>query len=197
MVQVTPFPDLKTPLTDGVVSLRALSLDDVADVTRALQDEEIVRWTASIPSPYTESHARTWIEAQLDRWGTGAQAAFAIVDASDGSLLGSIAVIRPSDRPDCIAMMYWVARWSRRTGVATRALKLASGWALLLSPRELYLETVVGNIASEGVATKAGYSCTGTRQRVGRLGGQEDVTYALKTWVMPQNCSRKHLIVGS
>lgn len=55
---MSPVPDLEAPLSDGVVSLRRFTLDDVAEVTRALQDPEIVKWTASIPTPYAESDAK-------------------------------------------------------------------------------------------------------------------------------------------
>jgi hypothetical protein len=40
-----PEPDL----TDGVVTLRQLDPADVADITAACRDPEIVRWTTEIP----------------------------------------------------------------------------------------------------------------------------------------------------
>lgn len=43
---MTALPPLTEPLTDGVVSLRRFTLDDVAAVTMACQDPEIPRWTA-------------------------------------------------------------------------------------------------------------------------------------------------------
>jgi hypothetical protein len=49
------------PLADGVVTLRAFTSGDVPAVTAACQDPEISRWTATIPWPYDEDHARTWI----------------------------------------------------------------------------------------------------------------------------------------
>jgi RimJ/RimL family protein N-acetyltransferase len=155
---VRRFPSLEAPLSDGIVSLRRFTLDDVAEVTRALQDPEIVRWTASIPIPYTESEAQGWIERHSELWNAGITAPFAIVDATDGAFMGNINVIVPPDALGRAALGYWVAKWGRDRGVATRSLLIASKWAIdVLDPRELYLETLEGNVDSERVAKKAGY----------------------------------------
>ena len=88
-----PFPDLEVPLSDDVVSLRHFTLEDVTEVTRALQDQEIVRWTASLPTPYAESDAQGWIERHAELWNAGTTAQFAIVEAAGGALMGNIYVI--------------------------------------------------------------------------------------------------------
>src|SRR5947199_2485681 len=71
---------------EGLI-LRPFTLDDVATVTAACQDEEMVKWTASIPSPYEESHARTWIQSHDDMRREQATFPFAAVDETD-HLLG-------------------------------------------------------------------------------------------------------------
>jgi RimJ/RimL family protein N-acetyltransferase len=155
---VRPFPDIDAPLSDGIVSLRHFTLADVAEVTRACQDPEIVRWTASIPTPYTEPDAQGWIARHSELWNSGVTAQFAIVDATDGAFIGNIYVIVAPFMLGRAAVGYWVAEWARARGVATRALLIASKWAIdSLDPRELYLETLEGNVASERVAQKAGY----------------------------------------
>jgi RimJ/RimL family protein N-acetyltransferase len=181
------FPDLQAPLSDGIVSLRRFTLDDVADVTRALQDPEIVRWTASIPTPYTETDASGWIERHAEHWDSGTTAHFAIIDTSDGALMGNLNVIVPSWDTERVAMMYWVATWGRGKGVATRALILASWWAIdVLDPRKLYLDTLEGNVTSERVAEKAGYVFAGYRSenfaRPASRGTPE--TLRVKEWVL-------------
>ena len=185
--QVKSFPDLEAPLSDDVVSLRRFTLADIADVTRALQDPEIVRWTASIPTPYTETDASGWIERHPHLWSSGNAASLAIDAAATGVLLGNIAVIVPPDADGRVAMMYWVAVWGRGRGVATRALLLATQWAIdAIDPRELYLETLEGNFASERVAEKAGYVFAGYRSedfiRTAARGTPE--TLQVKEWVL-------------
>ena len=182
-----PFPELEAPLSDGIISLRHFTLDDVADVTRACHDPEIVRWTASIPIPYTESDAQGWIERHSELWNSGITAQFAIVDATNGAFMGNIYVIVAPYMLGRAALGYWVAEWARARGVATRSLLMASKWAIdFLDPRELYLETLEGNVASERVAEKSGYVFTDYRSedftRPASRGTPE--TVRVKQWVL-------------
>jgi RimJ/RimL family protein N-acetyltransferase len=57
---------------------------------------------------------------------------------------------------------YWVARGVRRRGVATRSVRLTSSWALRsLGIARLELMTRVENVASQGVAERAGFTREG------------------------------------
>src|SRR5580700_10796720 len=78
---VTALPSLAAPLTDGVVTLRRFTFDDVGAVTRACQAPEIPRWTAGIPEPYEERHALGWITLHDRFWNEEGRAAFAFCDA--------------------------------------------------------------------------------------------------------------------
>jgi RimJ/RimL family protein N-acetyltransferase len=148
------------PLTDGTVQLRPFGMSDVGDVTAACQDREISRWTDAIPWPYTEDHARGWISAHPGLWERGEVAPFAIVGAEDGHLLGAVSLIFPEDRPP--AAGYWVARWGRNRGVATAALVLVTDWGFdTLGLASITLATMLGNVASERVAQRAGYALVG------------------------------------
>ena len=181
-------PTLGVPLSDGVVSLRHFTLEDVADVTRALQDPEIVRWTAfSLPTPYAESDAKRWIERHSELWRSGTTAQFAIVSSIDGKFLGNIYVIIAPYMLGRAALGYWVAKESRARGVATRALLIASQWAIdVIDPSALFLETLEGNVASERVVENAGYVFTNYRSdgyvRPASRGTPE--TLRVKEWVL-------------
>ena len=66
----------------------------------------------------------------------------------------------PDDRSADVG--YWTAPWARRRGVATRAVGVLSGWAIRdLGFVRISLLTFPGNVASEGVATAAGYTREG------------------------------------
>jgi Acetyltransferase (GNAT) domain len=78
-----PYP--QPTLTDGRLALRPPRLDDIPAITAACQDPEIPRWTR-VPSPYTEEHARQWLEAEFE----GVRAA--IVDVED-RFLGTVALM--------------------------------------------------------------------------------------------------------
>ncbi|MCU1448013.1 MAG: acetyltransferase [Acidimicrobiales bacterium] len=166
-------------LQDDRLLLRTFTMADVADVTRACQDPEMARWTASIPSPYDESHARSWIEMH-DQWRAERQVfPFAIVARSRGTFLGCISVHPlPSGAGE---VGYWVAAWGRGQGVATSALELVTGWACAeLELTQLELGTVIGNTASERVAQKAGYRLLG--EQTHWVHGATGKTFHVKRW---------------
>jgi RimJ/RimL family protein N-acetyltransferase len=109
--------------------LRPFHLDDVPAVTAACQDREISRWTVSIPWPYEERHARSWIETHEWLREEGSAFPFAITDRRSGQLLGSIGIEHAGDPPGAGDVGYWVAASARNRGVATEALEMISAWA--------------------------------------------------------------------
>jgi RimJ/RimL family protein N-acetyltransferase len=138
--------------------LRPFHLDDVPAVTAACQDQEISRWTVSIPWPYEERHARSWIETHEWLREEGSAFPFAITDRRSGQLLGSIGIEHAGDPPGAGDVGYWVAASARNRGVATEALEMISAWAFQrLRLDRIHLVTKTGNVASERVAEKAGY----------------------------------------
>jgi len=148
------------PLSDGVITLRAKGRDDVDTLVAICQDPEISRWTR-VPSPYTREDAEGWIAAsELDRQVE--RAIDWLVEDAEGEVVASIAVqdIRADEGIGEIG--YWVAAPVRGRGIATRAVRLATEWAL----RDLGLETLElltheDNVASQGVARAAGFTETG------------------------------------
>jgi len=101
--------------------------------------------------------------------------------------MGNIYVIVAPYMLGRAALGYWVAEWGRGRGLATRALVIASKWAIeFLDPPELFLETLEGNVASERVAEKAGYVFSDYRSenytRPASRGTPE--TIRVKQWVL-------------
>jgi len=138
---------------EGVV-LRSWRVEDVPAVAAACQDDEIARWLALVPQPYTEEHARFYVEeciqADEDR------RAFAITDASTGDVVGSIDM--RINRLQTGHVGYWVAAQARGRGVASDALRALSRWALeSLGLGRVELVTDPENIASQRVAERAGF----------------------------------------
>lgn len=147
-------------LTDGIVRLRPFKMSDVEEVTAACQDPEISRWTDAIPWPYNEGHALEWISKHDGLWECGEIAVFAIEGSENGDFLGSISLFLFVDHPPEAG--YWVAAWGRNRGVATVALSLVTGWGFdVLGLKSVSLATMFGNVASERVAEKAGFSFVG------------------------------------
>jgi len=146
-----PFPRPAEPLTDGVVTLREWRRSDLPSIVRICQDPQISRFTR-VPSPYTEDDAVVFLERHSQ-----AELGFAIVDAADeDEILGAIGL--RDDGEERGELGYWVAAEARGRGVASRALRLLSGWALgELGLARVQLVTHVDNPASQKVAERAGF----------------------------------------
>jgi [ribosomal protein S5]-alanine N-acetyltransferase len=165
----------RTTLTDGSLELRPWRIEDVPRVAEACRDPEISRWTR-VPSPYTEEHARSWIEQTIRDWDRReGESAFAVTDR--GEVVGAIGLrLLEGEYTTRGSIGYWVAADARGRGVATDALRIVSRWALrqLGLPR-VELVTDPENRASQRVAEKAGFRQEGLlRGYVQMRNGQRD-----------------------
>jgi RimJ/RimL family protein N-acetyltransferase len=136
-------------LEDGDVALRPFVDADVPAIVAACQDPEIPRWT-SVPSPYTEEDARSFLA------GWPNVHSFAVVDASDDELLGCVSYQLLNHSRATFG--YWVVREARGRGVGSCALRLLSRFALRehgLARVQLIVEP--DNVASIRVAENAGF----------------------------------------
>jgi RimJ/RimL family protein N-acetyltransferase len=107
-------------------------------------------------------------------------APFAIVGAEDGNFLGAVSLIFPEGQLP--AAGYWVARWGRNRGVATAALVVITNWGFgRLDIESITLATMLGNVASERVAQKAGFTLTGETSDY-RPPRNPERTYSVRKW---------------
>jgi len=151
-----PAPD--PPLRDEAVVLRPYTEADVDELTAALQDPEIAEWT-NVPEPYTRGHALRFI---VEGPGGISELTLAIRDAGDGRLLGSLGV-RLDEVQRYAEMGYWVGADDRGRGVATRAIRLVSRWAIEeLGVGRVQILAAPGNAASRRAAERAGFTAEGT-----------------------------------
>jgi RimJ/RimL family protein N-acetyltransferase len=157
----------RPPLSDGVVTLRPWTNDDVPDIALACRDVEITRWLDDVPAPYTRGDARAYVAATRRGWREGTLWAFAITDSASGEVLGSCGVSW-QDEPHGVAEIgYWVRAEGRRRGVATRAVRLAAGWVFgECGVRRLQLRADALNEASQRVAERAGFTREGVLRSV-------------------------------
>ena len=156
-------PEFSQSLTDGVVALRPWSGADVQALTRACSDPEIQRWTM-VPDGYTEADAQAFVQASRERRETGHSVEVAAVNARDPDrVLGAVGLVSIDWRHEHAEVGYWTAPNARQLGVATRALRLLSGWALReLRLARLELKIYLENVRSQRVAEHAGYTREGT-----------------------------------
>ncbi|TML40405.1 MAG: GNAT family N-acetyltransferase [Actinobacteria bacterium] len=173
LVELQP-PD--PPLSDGVVTLRQWTLDDVPAIAAACADQEIARWIHQLPSPYRESDAREYVLSTEAAWRDCLGAFFAVVEhasgavvgSASGAVVGSIAMHVLDRELANVEVGYWTAAPARGRGLTTRAVRLLSGWAVdEAGAKRVQLRADVLNGASLRVAEKAGFTREGTLRASG------------------------------
>jgi RimJ/RimL family protein N-acetyltransferase len=169
-----PYPD--PPLHDDEVSLRPWDDADLPALVDACQDPEIGRWTA-VPWPYSERDGLQYLTRVEPDRRAGRELGLAIVDAGDGTLLGSCGLARLDWEEGKAEIGYWVAAAARGRGVGTRATRLLSRWGLEeLELERLELLANPANHASQQLALAVGYTREGLlRSYRPRKGRREDL----------------------
>lgn len=177
------------PLTGGAVVVRALGAADAPALAGAVAPGEACA-LGPLQGPLTVAAAEELIAEFAPGRRTRRQAAFAVLAAAGGELLGCLTLQyqTPFMEPaaDEAEVAYWVRSDQRGRGIATAALTLLADWALgddddragddpQLPPsprlRRLWLETDPGHHASRTVAESAGFRLLGTLPRA--VGGQD------------------------
>jgi RimJ/RimL family protein N-acetyltransferase len=171
------------PLVDGPTALRAWRESDLPAIVEACQDPEIPRWTA-VPESYGEADARAFLLQRYDSIAAGTTAPFAIVaaDHEGGSLLGSISLMALDWKHRRAEVGYWLAKWARGQGHATRAVRLICGWGFdSLGLERVGLLAAPANAPSLRVAERAGFTREAVLRRYqrGRDGQQDLVAFGL------------------
>jgi len=153
---------------NGFIGIRSFCLDDAPLLFSAVHESarQLRRFMTWYRPGYSLKDSRAFIaQCRVDR-EKGKQYVFAIVDARNETLLGSIGLNR-IDRTNLVANIgYWVRRtWTRR-GVATAATRLIAEFGLNeLGLQRLEILVPHHNVASRRVAEKAGARLEGVLRK--------------------------------
>jgi RimJ/RimL family protein N-acetyltransferase len=147
------------PLSDGVVVLLPVGEPDLPTVERASRDAEIAERFG-----LTARTAREYVDGYLHAASEGTAVALAI--AADGARVGQVLVeAREAGRAD---VGYWLLPEARGRGLAARALRLLSEWALKQPGiARVQLWTTPANVVSARVAERAGFRREGVLRSYG------------------------------
>lgn len=150
---VLDYPD--PPLTDGVVRLRAWTLDDAPCIQEAARDAAI-RIGTTVPGTTDSEAAEAFVIRQLARVDRGEGWSLAITKG-DGPAIGLVFVgIRPQE--GVVGLGYWLLAAARGAGLATRAVALATDWALTEAGEHRVEAWVVpDNTASQALLSRCGF----------------------------------------
>lgn len=169
-------PIVLPTLRDGDLILRPKAPGDADAVTAACRDPEIPRWT-QVPSPYTRAHAVEYLARVNTDAAAGTAVGLHAVDP-DGALLGSFALMELDREPGYGEIGYWVVAEARGRGVATRAVRLLTGWGHdALGLRRIEILTHRDNLPSQRVAGKAGFAPTDELRPAPRGGDPAERVY--------------------
>lgn len=157
-------------LSDDVVVLRPWGPSDASFLTEASRDPAIERYNGPPPDSLADSISiierieQSWRSFEVEGDPTGA--AFTIVDAASGEPVGMCGIDDWSST-DVAQFGYWLAAGARGRGLATRAVRLMTGWLFELGAARVFLTIQSENVASAAVARRAGFTYEGTLRAYG------------------------------
>jgi RimJ/RimL family protein N-acetyltransferase len=144
-------------LSDGAIRLVPVSSDHLEGLAGLIADPEVLRNTR-VPDEPEEGFEHKWLAAYEAGASDGTRDGFAIEDAETGAFLGIAALVAIERDANQAEIGYVVAREARGRGIAQRALRLVTDYAL----GEVGLDRVqllidVENEPSVRVAERCGY----------------------------------------
>lgn len=141
------------------VALVPLAPSDAEDVTAAVQDPDIARWT-TVPTPYSLTDGQWWTGHADDEWARGVPH-WAIRSARTGEFLGAITLFHRGR--DTYEVGYWMAARHRGHGYMSEAVRLATTAAFdRLGARRVQWKAKVGNWGSWKSVWRNGFRREGT-----------------------------------
>lgn len=169
-------PDLDMPseVGDGLdledVVLRPWRDTDIPALCAAAADPEIAAWS-TLPQPFGLAQAQAFLEESRSMWRDGTGAAFAIVSASSGTLVGAVTRYGPQGHQSTLGC--WVVPEARGRGIGTRALRAVADWTLATTATiRLDAFIMVGNDVSERMTQRAGFQREGVLRAWELIDGQ-------------------------
>ena len=165
------YPD--PPLAEGEVRLRPYRSGDLQALVRELADPEVPRWT-NVPRDYGREEGQAFLSQAEPQRLAGRALTLAIGD----TLQGAVGLTDVDWRDRRAEVGYWVAASCRGRGLASRAVRLLSDWALSQAGLErLDLYANPANEASQRVAEKAGYTREGLLRELRYRQGERETLY--------------------
>lgn len=143
-------------LTTARLALRPFRAADAARVQALLADVEVAKQTLSIPHPYPDGAASSFLATHAESWSTGKHAVWALARRVDDLVVGTMSLKLTLAHRRAEAG-YWVAREAWGQGFATEALVALVAWGFdVVGLHRIDAHHFTTNPASGKVMTKAG-----------------------------------------
>ena len=151
-----PQPDIATER----LRLRAYRPSDAQRIQSLAGDARIADMTSSIPHPYSDGAAETWIAGQSAAWQQGTSAVFAVTLRDLDETIGTVSLFNREGTEAEIG--YWIGVPWQGQGYATEAVDALIGFGLAeLGITRFHASHLKRNPASGKVLRKAGLQKTG------------------------------------
>jgi ribosomal-protein-serine acetyltransferase len=134
--------------------MRPFEEDDAEDVLAASADPEILHWMPWAGAQ-TKTTALDWCTTHAHP-DPGRAINFAIVGGD--RFVGSVGLSRTDWTDGRVEVGYWIAPWARRKGYAVEATRGVAAYAFQRGMHRIELLAAIHNVASQGVAEKAGFT---------------------------------------
>lgn len=178
MVRSIPIRPLSVPLSDGVIVVRLRRVPDLGAIAAASYDPETRRWLDD--TPMDEGACSTSMARVEEAWRSGQAAPLVIADAGTDEPAGIINLQFRDDDVATIAYSVFPARRGR--GIAPRAVRLLTEWALGdLGLIRVILEANEANAASLRVAEKCQFQRISSRTEPD-VAGDQATTLVFARW---------------
>ncbi|MDQ3715835.1 MAG: GNAT family N-acetyltransferase [Actinomycetota bacterium] len=159
------------------VVLRPHTTADIPRIVEACSDARTTHWLSTMPSPYTEDSARTYLDSMPAAESVAHRVAWCIAHPETDALLANLSIFDlGGDDPGSGELGYWTHPDARGRGAMTEAVRLVVEHALTstadggLGLRRLTLLAAAGNAASAHIARRAGFTEVGRERQAELLG---------------------------
>ncbi len=170
---MTQTRSLDVPTLRGAdVVLRAWR-DTDAGVVLAVAEDPLIPSISSVQAGGGIDSALAFVARQRQRAVDGQGWAFAVAATENDAALGFVGLFWRDRDEGRASIGYWTGPESRRRGLTTRAVRVASAWALEqpgLMRLEAYIEP--WNTGSIRVSEGAGFECEGLMKSFAPIGGR-------------------------
>jgi RimJ/RimL family protein N-acetyltransferase len=164
-------------ITDGDVLLRLPTAEDVDGLMPAFSDPEL-REAGNLPD-----FSRAEMEATLPHlpalMASGRLLPMTALDATTRDVGGGGVLHHLDAERAIVEIGYWVLRHARRRGMATRIARVLAEHAFGLGVQRVAAYVNVGNVASERVLERAGFTREGVIRSMPKPGGVRRVDKTL------------------
>ncbi len=169
-------PDSLDGLSDGVVSIRLVTVEDASAFAGAFRDDPTLGVMIGNEADPTEADIVSRVEAGASE-GTRTSRLHAIASADTGEFLGGIGIYRVDAMHGHGEVGFWLTAAARGHGAGTRAVRLVTDWAFdTLGVHRVEITTTPDNTATLRLAAGLGFREEGVmRERNLERGGRVDV----------------------